>query len=71
MIELRIVKFQSAFKPKEYKKQREFRIAKIIDKGIKGENVHLTGMEQSTISVTLDELKNYALVIKGLVNLDE
>lgn len=59
------------FKPKEYKKQREFRIAKIIDKGIKGENIHLTGMEQSTISVTLDELKNYALVIKGLVNLDE
>ena len=56
--------------PKNYTTQREFRVAKVLDKESRGEVVKVGTKETIGIQVTLSELKNYILIAEGLVKLD-
>lgn len=53
-------------KSKNYLAQREFRVAKVLDKGSRGEIVKVGAKETIGIQVTLSELKNYILIAERI-----
>lgn len=71
-----VIKLENSKKPiyfcksNNYKSQREFRVAKELDKESKGEVVNFESKENIGVQVTLPELKKYVLIVEGLVKLD-
>lgn len=53
-------------KSKNYTTQREFRVAKVLDKESRGEVVKVGTKETIGIQVTLSELKNYILIAERI-----
>lgn len=51
-------------KSKNYLAQREFRVAKVLDKGSRGEIVKVGAKETIGIQVTLSELKNILIAAR-------